>query len=146
MERIIKFRAWDKCGETKMLRVEQLSWELHPYGVERIHFHGVVDVTDPPQGYVASGFGATNGSEDTGWVLMQFTGLYDKNGKEIYEGDILKCRDANDNFFNEYVVWNEVHLAWGLNDWDYTLVDIPYESFEVVGNIYENPGLLKDAE
>lgn len=72
--------------------------------------------------------------------LMQFTGLLDKNGKEIYEGDILKS-----NFGRVGpVVWyrrgffiQAESLPNGVTDF------LVWEQSEVIGNIYENPELLK---
>lgn len=77
-------------------------------------------------------------------ILMQFTGLKDKNGKEIYEGDVLK-------FYNGRIG----KITWD-NEWcvnKYVLEDnsfgyLPefqfYKPYEVIGNIYENPELLKE--
>jgi hypothetical protein len=73
--------------------------------------------------------------------LMQFTGLLDKNGKKIFEGDILKIYYQN----NQKSYLKEV--KW-LNDisnkgrWD-ALDNCAYTSCEVVGNIFENPELLE---
>ena len=72
---------------------------------------------------------------------MQYTGLKDKNGKEIYEGDIL--RDDRVDEYNLYEIkWNEYGTyADGLEDeiWE----DVANDYLEVIGNIYENPELLK---
>lgn len=118
--RTIKFRAWNTKGgwEGKIIPWEDLQdfhddlWEL-------------LDNGNPYD-------------EDVGkFELMQFTGLLDKNGKEIYEGDILKNEVKNCK-----VEWSEMNLAWvgvglmafGMNgDGEY----------EIIGNIYENPELLK---
>lgn len=83
-------------------------------------------------------------------VLMQYTGLHDKNGKEIYEGDIVtfkrRTNDINispmvafaskEAIYKGAVVWGR----YGWKPWVYEGVD--ESSFEVIGNIYENPELL----
>lgn len=86
------------------------------------------------------------------YVLMQYTGLKDKNGKEIYEGDILK--DTNNAIYYVdfirgcfYLKTNYKsfpHLGW--TEWlpmcEIDRLAIPVE-FEIIGNIYENPELLE---
>ena len=71
--------------------------------------------------------------------VRQFTGLHDKNGKEIYEGDII--RDSTDQF----QVWiEEGAILIGANDkyCDDFLLNFDVAKMEVIGNIYENPELL----
>ena len=71
---------------------------------------------------------------DRGWVWMQFTGLTDKNGKEIYEGDIIK--NQNNNGF-VYFIDGMYLVNYGIFD------DILHKHNIVIGNIYQNPELLK---
>ena len=87
---------------------------------------------------------------DEDWVVQQWTGLTDKNGKEIYEGDILFGR--NDSYYQ---------VKWGKTGWwmyhergellDMYFYQMPndgdtYSNFEIIGNIFENPELLSKNE
>lgn len=80
-------------------------------------------------------------------VLMQFTGLFDSKGKEIYEGDILEFNQESDapNFrwVSEVVFEDE---AWKLKNVRYrnylTSISNPVQYLKIVGNVYENPELL----
>ena len=104
--------------------------------------------------------------------LMQSTGLLDKNGKEIFEGDILKFNDEWNEYCNEgyvdgsveginyvEVVRGEACFDFGKTRYDDSSIFIRMEDehlsfaelissedfdFEVIGNIYENPELLED--
>jgi uncharacterized phage protein (TIGR01671 family) len=75
--------------------------------------------------------------------LMQYTGLKDKNGKEIYEGDILL---SNSNvagvvgFESGSFVWKNDPLGWDLEG-EKAEICLPDRWGQVVGNIYENPEL-----
>lgn len=80
--------------------------------------------------------------------LMQYTGLKDKNGVEIYEGDVLAPM-ANDHipeYRGKWVVVYEDGAFFGQCDDKETRTWIPYwqpdAELEVIGNIYENPELL----
>lgn len=84
--------------------------------------------------------------EDEDFILMQYTGLKDKNGKEIYEGDIL-----NNGNGPVYVFWNENYQAFWVGydseesekQYYASTSDFCTEADEIIGNIYENPELLK---
>lgn len=78
------------------------------------------------------------------YPLMQYTGLKDKNGKEIYEGDIIKYKDW-DVHAGHTRDWEQI-LEVEQDNWSWnTLSDISpdMETIEVIGNIYENPELLE---
>lgn len=77
--------------------------------------------------------------------LMQYTGLKDKNGKEIYEGDIIKFTDNYNTDIPEKIgVVKFNNASFYITDGAYSCyrwIDI---NIEIIGNIYENPDLLED--
>lgn len=115
--REIKFRQW--CSRDK---------QFHYWG----YLDGNSEFFENPLGYM---------SKDNPRESQQFTGLLDKNGKEIYEGDIL------DGDYYDEVFWDERRSQWMLRneeDPNETLWEIHNNGeTEVIGNIYENPELLK---
>lgn len=83
-------------------------------------------------------------------VIMQSTGLKDKNGKEIFEGDILAV-GTDDEVVNVNVFWDEKHALFMFESKKYNekepLAELAEDDaclFEIIGNIYENPELLED--
>ena len=83
-------------------------------------------------------------------ILMQSTGLRDKNDKEIFEGDILACK-TDDEVINLNVFWDEEHALFMFESKKYNeqeplaeLVENNTYPFEIIGNVYENPELLED--
>jgi uncharacterized phage protein (TIGR01671 family) len=75
------------------------------------------------------------GSYGDTYTLMQFTGLKDKNRKDIYEGDVVKF-DA-DYIKPMVVYWNNEMTGF------YPLISERPNRITVIGNIYENPELIK---
>lgn len=75
-------------------------------------------------------------------TVGQYTGLKDKNGKEIYEGDIFHCGDTNILYI---VVWNDNGFQGKqVKSSSYCGLEYWKNKIEVIGNIYENPELLEE--
>jgi uncharacterized phage protein (TIGR01671 family) len=131
--REIKFRAWDKEYKKMMEWGKQLKG-LTQNGIKTVMSYNSED-----------SWSDCYNLKDI--ELMQYTGLKDKNGKEIYEGDIVKYFDNKEHIV---VVENIKELGTGMylkrvGSGYYTLnpsVIRDYE-VEVIGNIYENPELLE---
>ena len=80
--------------------------------------------------------------KDTGIILMQYIGLHDKNGKEIYEGDIVYFVSKDENAF---ILWDEETARYIIqfNGWCADFDNYYGKELEVIGNIYDNPDLLE---
>lgn len=82
-----------------------------------------------------------NNYETENFPLMQFTGLKDKNGKEIYEGDIIKFSHFEERK-NGVVIYQVDSYRLSVGSWlcDFGATDA-IDGLEIIGNIYENPNL-----
>ncbi len=115
--RIIKFRAWDELHKIMLSRHDGYSYD--------------VDILEEAPRYM----------QENGFVLMQFIGLHDKNGKEIYEGDLLNYTGMNGRtflgvveFFNgAFVLSHEIGYS--------PFLQSAGKNDEVIGNIYTTPEL-----
>lgn len=76
--------------------------------------------------------------DDPDSILMQYTGLKDKNGKEIYEGDIVHFKTKGGNEMTYDVRYSDYHAGFKPT----RLTQTNYQEITVIGNIYENPELL----
>jgi len=132
--RKIKYKAWDK-HLNKMWEVTELVFENGELKLIRGKIDGIS--CGCIKTFVPVRFQKI--------ILLQFTGLYDKKGKEIYEGDILS---GMENFSVTYCNGMDdclgMNVGWYLqrNDWE-SWTELYHEDFwEVIGNIYDNPKLL----
>ena len=138
--RTLKFRIWDGKKMT------------YPQTVE-IGINGV-------NGLTSGSYQLDDGGYCTSAYVMQFTGLLDKQGKEIYEGDIVKQMDIDwdktssdtepvnyvmKETMRDVVTMDRFPCYWLKNEhFGYEGEDlIANEDCEIIGNIYENPELLK---
>ncbi len=131
MKRIIKFRAWDialkQMFEPDWLTADGTVYDSESYDQPCCH----------PE-----------------CELMQFTGLFDKNGKEVFEGDILLCEPpfgATWEVFKAPVVWDEYRAQYIVKykprepnhfPLNFFVGPIADRQAEVVGNVWENPELV----
>jgi len=142
--REIKFRAWDK-KYNMMIQAESFQRD-------QMWISGIGEVFEIGEWSDYGGGGKTEDDCSDQYILMQYTGLKDKNGKEIYEGDIIST--DLDRPFNIVVFRNGAFMFQchdnGKDYYDYMFsVDEEsdrWEYGEVIGNIYENPELMKGEE
>lgn len=126
MGRVIKFRAWDK-DDKKMWKVVGFSEPI--WGdCEETHVT-ICDFDKSPLNK------ETDVRASFNYELMQFTGLIDRNGKEIYEGDIVDYgADYSVVRYQDGCFWSRLG--------QYQLYNHNKNDIEVIGNIYENSDLL----
>ena len=123
MGREIKFRAWDAI-EKKMwvpiIDTDGYPCARHPITQIPVRMDG--ELLDP---------------------VMQFTGLHDKNGKPIFEGDIVRINWLDRRYENviDTVIWCDKNACFEFGAGAKSEVSW---SHEVIGNIYENPELLEN--
>lgn len=128
---VLKFKAWHKPMQ-RMSEVLAISFERQKVKIR--HLRGTTHMTVP--------------LDDV--ELMQSTGLFDKNGKEIFEGDIVKVTDGDertdfsDGGIGTICGLDELYMWYIDGQVQNGLFDINQEYYiDVIGNIYQNPELLE---
>lgn len=134
MNREIKFRAWFKPLK-RMYKVSDLKFQRNG---------DIIVITNH-----------TGGTYPVAYEIMQFTGLHDKNSKEIYEGDILEVvNTARDNqsfqgevfFSDDFHCWELLILPKTKDETQVGFDQISWRQLEVVGNIYDKPSKTQESK
>lgn len=133
--REIKFRAWDKRGEYMITSKQGLYTALR----------NKMNIVKQDDGYYNNGELLKPISDK--YILMQYTGLKDKNGKEIYEGDMVEITRP---CILERGIVQFVNGCFCIKHKETLLMlyqcEINDFKLEVIGNIYDNKNLLEEGE
>ncbi len=124
MNREIKFRAWDNENKYMITSKQGIFTALR----------NSMNITVQDNGYYNNGDLLKPNKEK--YTLMQYTGLKDKNGVEIYEGDKVKAKFYGKEVAGEIGFNSGCYLLWNSCVSDNQL--FIFTDIEVIGNIYEN--------
>jgi uncharacterized phage protein (TIGR01671 family) len=130
--RFPKYRAWH-IALNKMFSAEELGADQMTLSVDG---RGFVNVHPTLQGSVFYG---------DKMIPLEYTGLKDKNGKEIYESDILRFNPTDDACL---IIWRQICASFCARKTGWTFDHYFGEAFdssdcEIIGNIYQNPELVE---
>ena len=146
MNREIKFRIWDKQYCQWLENSNSLhcysNWTICPFTGNLVDYVGTYDgdhgdtfTASPADDYIRQG----KFLRKPRYIIQQYTGLKDKNGKEIYEGDVVEFRTHN----HENLATDSVVFEYGAFILKGILYDLYETEVKIIGNIFENKELLK---
>jgi uncharacterized phage protein (TIGR01671 family) len=138
MSREIKFRAWNTEINHMVFPSLEFGREIWPCTYKRI-IESEIDENGHCEQFVLEMVSVDHILQSPEYEVMQFTGIKDRNGVEIFEGDIMQHANPFDIPF--IVNWIDSECGYGFNHGGTSYV-ITDKSFEVIGNIYENPELI----
>jgi len=153
MQREIKFRAWEKVKkwEKGVGYTDEYIWRMnYSPSIDGEEIFGGASVADLNTGLM---------ERDT-FKLMQYTGLKDKNGVEIYEGDVVQFTEVDEDsafgaeetnivevrWVDEIAQWRAVFKSGRRTELHFVVQLPTVVSCEIIGNIYQNPELLNQKE
>ena len=146
--REIKFRVWDKENKIMVDNIDkayELTDNIFDGAYEEKEIYPFYDILFP---FYVDMLTEKGSAYEDNFKLMQFTGLHDKNGKEIYEGDIVQILGGE--YEQGFYEWDEKiqikDLIYDGFNLIMTISQIGNQAIEVIGNIYENSELLKGAD
>jgi len=150
MKREIKFRAWNTEMNHMVFPSLKFGREIWPCTYKRIIKSETKENGDTVE-LVLEMVSVDHILQSPEFEVMQFTGLLDKSGKEIYEGDIVFNHAEEGRSNSNTIIWNnDGYVIEQLSAQDdeidgigiYLELYLYNEDIEVIGNIYENPELL----
>ena len=152
MKREIKFRAWNTEMNHMVFPSLEFGREIWPCTYKRIIKSETNENGDTVQ-LVLEMVSVDHILQSPEFEVMQFTGLLDKSGKEIYEGDIVFNHTEEGRSNSNTIIWDkDRYVIEQLSAQDdeidgigiYLELYLYNEDIEVIGNIYENPELLSE--
>lgn len=137
-----RYRAWISEADTMTNDLKGIDFENETVVLKKIYWEDGFPVEEEV-------FEVEIGNA----ILMQSTGLVDKNGKEIFEGDIVQFEDCYTE--TDFLYVNTGIVEWSQGSFTITnrdsvemgdLLDGEFLDVTIIGNIYENPELLEEKE